>query len=149
MKIIAKNKKAHFDYEVLEKFEAGIKLLGCEVKSCKLGNINLKGSYVTFSGRKPFTKDISVSSYKFSPDPNFNPLRPRELLLHEKEIDKLLRYLETKGLSVIPLEMYLKNNLIKLLIGVCRGKKLYDKRESLKKKDQNLAMKSALKAFRT
>jgi len=146
-KILAKNKKAFADYEVLDDYEAGIQLIGCEVKSCRASNVNLKGSYITLQGDEAYTKDIHIAHYKNDQSKKYDPIRPRKLLLHRKELDKIASKLNTHGLTVIPLELYLKRNLIKLRIGICRGKKKYDRREDLKRKDQNLQIKRALKRY--
>jgi SsrA-binding protein len=147
-KSIAKNKKAFFDYEILDQFEAGIKLLGSEVKSCRAGNLNLKASYISILNNKAFVKNLHISQFKFSQDKNYDPLRERELLLNAKELHKIQNELNTQGVTVVPLEIYLKNNLFKLRIGVCRGKKSYDKRESLKRKAQGRDIAQRLKSLR-
>lgn len=146
MPSLSKNKKAYFDYEVLETFEAGIELLGSEVKSIKKGQANLKGSFVSFKNNELFTENLHVSKYKYSTQ-ELNPLRKRRLLLKSKEIDKIIAELNSKGIAVIPLELYTKRALIKIKIGICRGKKKYDKREDLKKKAQQKEIKQALKRF--
>lgn len=166
MKILAKNKKAFAEYEVLEKFEAGIKLNGSEVKSCRTSNVNLKGSYVavqaaprtpqsgrrTQSTRQPspklFLKEAHISRYKFSQIQDYNPTRPRELLLNSRELKKIENSLNTQGVTMIPLCLYLKNNLIKLELGLCRGKKKHDRREELKRRAQNRQIDRTLKNFR-
>ncbi len=145
MKEIAVNKKAYHDYEILETFEAGIKLLGSEVKSCKAGQVNLKGAYikvaVTPTKHLAYIIGMHIAPYKFARQEGYDPLRTRELLLHKKEILKLAGKVKEKGLSIIPLKLYQKNGLIKLEIGLCKGKKLYDKREELKKKAIKKEMK--------
>lgn len=146
MPSLSKNKKAYFDYEVLETFEAGIELLGSEVKSIKKGQANLKGSFVSFKNNELFTENLHVSKYKYSTQ-ELNPLRKRRLLLKSKEIEKIITELNSKGIAVIPLELYTKGALIKIKIGICRGKKKYDKREDLKKKAQQKEIKQALKRF--
>lgn len=146
MPSLSKNKKAYFDYEVLETFEAGIELFGSEVKSIKKGQANLKGSFVSFKTNEIFTENMHISKYKYSTQ-ELNPLRKRRLLLKSKEIDKIIEQLSNKGIAVIPLELYTKGALIKIKIGICRGKKKYDKREDLKKKAQQKEIKQALKRF--
>lgn len=146
--LIAKNKKAYFDYEILKDFEAGLLLTGSEIKSIRAKNANLKGSYVTEKNGEIWAKDIHISPYKFSTEKDINPLRTRKLLLNKKEIDYILGKMQTPGVTSIPLELYLnQKGLAKLKIGVVRGKKKYDKRESLKRKDQNREIARRLKNF--
>lgn len=142
---LAKNKKAYFDYEILEKYEAGIVLTGAEVKSVKEGRVQLKGSFASIVNGKVIVENMHISPYRYSNGATrADPLRRRELLLHKKEIDHLAGLSMQKGFTLVPLEAILKNNLIKILLGVCRGKKKYDKREVLKRRavtreiDQNL-----------
>lgn len=157
--ILAQNKKAFADYEILEKMEAGIVLNGAEVKSVRGGHANLKGAFVEIvyrasekgSSKTPsaeaYVRNIHISPYKQAPQKDYDPTAKRKLLLHEKEILKLASELETKGTTVVPLDFHLTNNRIKLTIGLCRGKKKYDRREELKKKAQNLDISRALKRF--
>lgn len=146
--VLAKNKKAYHDYEILEKYEAGVVLLGDEVKSIKSGSLNLKGAFVdTFNGES-FLNSVHVSRYKNSSRVDMDPKRKRKLLLHKKEIFRIAQELEQKGITAIPLEVYLKKGLIKITVGLCRGKKLYDKRESLKKREHTREMERELKKFR-
>lgn len=138
--LIAKNKKAFHDYEVIDKLEAGIVLNGPEVKSCRAHQVNLKGSYVsTFPNKsgntEAFAEGIHISTYAHSRREDFMETRRRKLLLHQKEIDRIAAHTKEKGIAVIPLELYFKGSLIKLMIGICRGRKLYDKRAMLKKRD--------------
>jgi len=146
MPSLAKNKKAFHDYEILETFEAGIQLLGPEVKSCKASNCNLKGGYVDIDSKhQVWLNEVHISPYKFANKNNPNPTRKRKLLLNEKEILKILKQLNETGTTCVPLEMYTKGGLIKIKIALVRGKKLYDKRADLKKKSQNLDIARALK----
>ena len=135
MKIIAQNKKAYFDYFVEENYEAGIELFGTEVKSVRLGQINLKDSYCSIDNGQIFALGVHISPYEKGNIFNKDPLRPKRLLLHKKEILKLFGKVKQAGYSVIPLSVYLKGPLMKMEIGLCKGKKLYDKRESIAKKD--------------
>ena len=135
MKIIAQNKKAYFDYFVEEKYEAGIELFGTEVKSVRLGQINLKDSYCSIDNGQIFALGVHISPYEKGNIFNKDPLRPKRLLLHKKEILKLFGKVKQAGYSVIPLSVYLKGPLMKMEIGLCKGKKLYDNRESIAKKD--------------
>lgn len=148
--LITKNKKAYFDYEILEKFEAGIILTGAEVKSIKSGGVQLKGSYVAVGGGKVVVENMHISPYRQSAahrEGNYDPTRRRELLLHKKEINYLSGLTAQKGQTIIPLEIFLKNNLIKVLLGVCRGKKAHDKRGVLKKRAETREIDLALKKF--
>ena len=127
-RLIVKNKKAYHDYEVLDKFEAGIELLGYEVKSIREGDINLKGSFVDIHGGEAWTNNIHISKYKFANIKDYDPVRKRKLLLRKGEIEKIAISLNTKGVTAIPLEIYKKGGLLKVLVGICRGKKKYEKR---------------------
>jgi len=142
--LISKNKKAFHDYEILDKIEAGVVLSGPEVKSLRDSRVNLKGSFVSIFNGRAAVEGMHISPYKFAADPTYNPHRKRYLLLHKKEIEKLASKINEKGIAAIPLEIYFKGSIIKLLIGICRGKKQYDKREELRKKSQNLEIARAL-----
>lgn len=146
--MLAQNRKALADYEILEKFEAGIVLSGAEVKSLRAGHANLKGSFVEISDREEaFTRNIHISPYKQAPQKDYDPTHKRKLLLHSKEIVKLKNALDTKGITVVPLDFHLSHNRIKLTIALCRGKKKYDRREDLKKKAQNLEIRRSLRKY--
>jgi len=145
---IAKNKKAYFDYEVLEEFEAGLMLKGNEVKSIRLGKVNLKGSYVSVLEDGPYVSAMHISQYEPAHLKTYDPIRKRKLLLNHREIDKLRGSEKTAGLAIIPLKLYYKKGLIKMKIGICRGKKNYDKRADLKRKSQNREVNRALKHYR-
>lgn len=146
-KVLAKNKKAYFDYEVLEKIVAGIILKGAEVKSVKAGHIQLKGSYVSVQAGRVWTENMHISPYQHAPAGNQEPLRRKELLLKRKEIDYLAGMSSQKGFALVPLEIILKKNLIKVIIGVCRGKKAHDKRQVLKRRAEGREIAQALKKF--
>ena len=133
-KLIAENRKARHDYFVLEQLETGISLAGTEVKSLRLGEVNLKDSWVEIENGELFVLGMHISPYEKGNIFNRDPLRVRRLLLHKKEITKLLGLTAQKGYTLIPLRMYLKRGKVKLEIGVCRGKHLYDKRQDLKEK---------------
>jgi len=136
MPILATNKKANFDYEILEKQEAGIELKGHEVKSVKQGSINLKGAFVSFYQNQAWLNNAHISKYKQAGNlKDYDPTRRRKLLLHRKQIKYLLGKSQEKGLTIIPLSVYTKDRLIKLEIGIGKGKKKYDKRETIKKRD--------------
>ncbi len=142
------NRKALAEYEILEKFEAGIVLSGAEVKSLRGGHANLKGSFVEISDHEEaFTRNIHISPYKQAPKPGYDPTQKRKLLLHHDQIIKLKNALDTKGITIVPLDFHLSHNRIKLTVAPCRGKKKYDRREDLKKKAQNLEISRALKRY--
>ena len=145
-KRLAENRYAKFQYEILETIEAGIELLGTEVKSIRNGNANLRDGYCSFRDGEILLLNVHISPHKnVGSFFNHDPLRNRKLLLHKKEIMKLKANTEKKGLTIIPLSIYLKGSWIKLNIGVGKGKKLHDKRRADKKKDINKEIKSALK----
>lgn len=129
------NKKAYFDYEILETYEAGIVLTGTEIKSIRLSNVNLKDSYALVRNNEVFLLNMHISEYKEGNIFNHNETRTRKLLLHKKEIFKIRDKISLDGLTLIPLKLYFKGSNIKILLGLARGKKMYDKRESIKKKD--------------
>ena len=136
-KIIAQNKKAYHDYFVDERYEAGIELFGTEVKSIRAGNVNLKDSYIDVKDGELFVIGMHVSPYEHGNIFNRDPLRKRRLLMHKKEIMKLHGLSSQKGFSLIPLSLYFSGKNVKVEIGLCRGKKLYDKRDSLAEKQTN------------
>lgn len=139
------NRKAKFDYEILETYEAGIVLLGTEVKSIKGGKANLRDSYCIIRDGEIFILNMHISSYDFGNIFNHEETRTRKLLLKKKEILKLKNFLDMNGLTIVPLKLYIKKNKIKLLIGLAKGKHDYDKREAIKKKDQERELKKSLK----
>lgn len=139
------NKKARFDYEVVESFEAGVVLTGAEVKSIKSGQVNLMGARVIERAGRFFVVGMNVPKYKFATDPEYDPARIREILLHKREIASILSKKVAGGLTLIPLSTYNKGDLIKISIGLVRGKKKYEKREQLKKRDEELALARRLK----
>lgn len=145
IKIIADNKKARFDYEILEKFEAGMVLTGSEVKSIREGEVSLKDSYVAFKNGEAFLQNAHINVYKASSYNNHHPERLRKLLLNRDEIDKIMGRVQEKSLSCVPLKMYFKKGRVKVEIGLGRGKKQHDKRQSLKKKDSDRELARALK----
>ena len=134
-KIIAQNKKAYHDYFVDEKYEAGIQLFGTEVKSLRAGQVNLKDSYCEIKNGEIFATGIHISPYEQGNIFNRDPLRDRKLLMHKREIMKLHGQVGQKGFSVIPLSLYFSGSYVKVELGLCRGKKLYDKRDSQAKRD--------------
>jgi SsrA-binding protein len=142
-----KNKKAYHDYEILQDFEAGIVLNGDEVKSVKGNRANLKGGHIRIIQDEAFMFETHISPYPNSSRKEPNPTRNRKLLLHKKEIGKIDRALSEKGATCVPLEMYSKQGLIKIRIGICRGKKLHDKREVLKQRSQQRDIERQLKNY--
>lgn len=136
MKVYSENKKATYDYEVLEKFEAGLVLFGQEVKSIKTGHINLSGSYVTLVSGEPFLIGVKVPPYQpNNAGADYGEERQKKLLLNKKEINYLIGKTKQKGFSLIPLKIYEKNGRIKLEFGLAKGKKEYNKKEKIKKRD--------------
>lgn len=133
-KIISQNKKAWHEYFVEETYEAGIELLGTEVKSLRAGNVNLKDSYCSIDDGELFVRQMHVSPYEHGNIFNRDPLRPRRLLMHKKEILKLFGLVAQKGYTLVPLQLYFKGSHVKVQVGLCRGKKLYDKRDSAAEK---------------
>ncbi len=130
-----KNKKAYFDYEILKEIEAGIELIGTEVKSVRKGSADLKDSFVNIKKNEAFLLNTYIARYEEANIFNHDERRTRKLLLHKSEIKRLGEEKALDGISLIPLKMYFKNGKVKVLIGIGKGKKLHDKRESLKKKD--------------
>ncbi len=130
-----KNKRASFDYNILEEIEAGIVLSGTEIKAIRKGSVDLKDSFVTIKNNEAFIINMYIDKYEEGNIFNHDERRTRKLLLHKKEILKLKEKIKIEGLTIIPLKLYLKKGYAKVLIGVAKGKKLYDKRASLKEKD--------------
>ena len=136
-KLIAKNPTARHNYEIIDTIETGIVLSGTEIKSIRLGKINLKDSYAQIIDGECYVYGMHISPYEHGNIFNKDPLRKRKLLLHKKEIFKLVGQINQKGYSLVPLSIYFKGSLVKLELAIAKGKKLYDKREDLKKKDAN------------
>ena len=145
-KIIADNRKARHDYFVIETYEAGIELFGTEVKSIRAGTVNLKDSYCDIDGGELFALGVHISPYEQGNIFNKDPLRPKKLLMHKKEIVRLASKAAEKGFSVIPLSLYFSGSRVKMEIGLCRGKKLYDKREDMAKAAAKRDMERAYKS---
>ena len=144
-KQIAKNPTAYHNYEILEKLEAGIVLSGTEIKSVAKNKVNLKDCYAVVKGGEVWVYGMHISPYEFGNRYNLDPVRNRKLLLNKREINKLVGLVQQKGLSLIPISMYWKNNKVKVELGVGKGKKLYDKREDLKKKDAERTIERSMK----
>lgn len=136
MKLIANNKKAYHDYFILEMYEAGIALHGTEVKSLRMGKCSIKEAFIRVENEEVFIYGMHISPYEKGNIFNKDPLRVRKLLLHKYEIRKLLGKTKEKGMTLVPLKVYLKDSLVKVEIGLAKGKKLYDKRQDIAKKDQ-------------
>ena len=145
IKPITKNKKAYHDYFVEETYEAGIQLVGTEVKSLRQGGVNLKDSWCDIQDGEIFIKQMHISPYEKGNIFNKDPMRPRKLLMHRREISRLAGLVAQKGLTLIPLSLYFKGSRVKAEIGVCRGKKLYDKREDAAKKAAQRDIDRAMK----
>jgi SsrA-binding protein len=145
---IASNRRALHDYEVLDRYEAGIELRGTEVKSLRQGHVSMVGSYAAVENGQAVLYGITIQPYEFGNRFNHAPDRPRRLLLHKREILKLQAGVEKKGYSLIPLKLYFKNQRVKVELGLCRGKKLYDKRETLKRKTADREAARAMAAAR-
>ncbi len=135
-KLIANNKKAYHDFFILDTYEAGIALHGTEVKSLRMGKCSIKESFIRIENGEVFIYGMHISPYEKGNIFNKDPLRVRKLLLHKSEINKLLGKIKEKGMSVVPLKVYPKGSLVKVEIGLAKGKKLYDKRDDIAKKDQ-------------
>jgi SsrA-binding protein len=136
VKLIANNKKARYDYFIEDAYEAGIALSGTEVKSLRMGKCSIKESFVRVENGEVYIYGMHISPYEKGNIFNKDPLRVRKLLLHKQEIRKLTGKLKEKGLTLVPLQVYFKGSLVKVEIGLARGKKLYDKRQDIAKKDQ-------------
>lgn len=134
-KLIAQNKKARFNYSIEDTYECGIELQGTEVKSFKNGNISFPDAFAEIIKNEVWVKNLHISEYTFSSIFNHNPDRPKKLLLHKEEIKRLDRKVQEKGFTLIPLDFYLKNGRVKVKLGVCKGKKQFDKRADIKERD--------------
>ena len=145
IKIIANNKKAYHDYFILEKYEAGIELAGTEVKSLRQGRCNLKDSWCSIVKGELFVNGMHISPYEHGNIWSKDPMRVRKLLMHKREINKLFGTLQQQGLSLIPLSAYFKGSVVKLELGLCKGKKLYDKREDAARKSTKRDIDRAMK----
>ena len=144
-KLIANNKKAYHDYFIDEKYETGIELYGTEVKSIRMGKCSIKEAFVRIQNGEVYIYGMHVNPYEKGNIFNKDPLRPRKLLMHKKEIDKLAGKIAEKGFTLVPLQVYFKGSLVKVEIGLARGKKLYDKRADIAKKDQRRELEREFK----
>ena len=145
VKIIANNKKAYHDYFVEEKYEAGIELAGTEVKSLRQGRVNLKDSWCSVVGGEMFVNGMHISPYDHGNIWAKDPMRVRRLLMHKREINKIFGLLQQKGYSLIPLSVYFKGSYVKLELGLCKGKKLYDKRDAAAERSAKRDIERAMK----
>lgn len=144
-KIISDNRKARHDYFVIETYEAGIELFGTEVKSLRAGTVNMKDSYCEIDEGEMFALGVHISPYEQGNIFNKDPLRPKKLLMHKREIMKLTGLVSREGYTLVPLSLYFKGSLVKMSIGLCKGKKLYDKREDAAKRDADRTIEKAMK----
>lgn len=145
-KLVANNKKAFPDYFIDDKYETGIELYGTEVKSIRMGKCSIKEAFVRIENGQVYVYGMHISPYEKGNIFNRDPLRQRKLLMHRKEIDRLVSKIKEKGFTLVPLQVYLKGSLVKVEIGLARGKKLYDKREDLAKKDARREIERGFKA---
>lgn len=143
---IADNRKARHDYFVEEVFEAGVELFGTEVKSLRAGAVNLKDSYCEIDGGEMFALGVHISPYDHGNIFNRDPLRPKKLLMHKREIMKLTGLISREGYTLVPLSLYFKGSYVKMAVGLCKGKKLYDKRDSIAKRDSDRIIERAMKS---
>ncbi|EEI18468.1 SsrA-binding protein [Lentilactobacillus hilgardii] len=145
--LMAQNKKARHDYSILETYEAGIVLTGTEIKSIRDRRINLKDGFVQIRNGEAYMVNVHISEYAQGNQINHDPLRNRKLLLHKKEIRKLGQATQDKGVTIVPLKVYLKSGFAKVLIGVAKGKREYDKRETIKRRDEQRTIERVMKRF--
>ena len=146
-RLIANNKKAYHDYFIDETYEAGIALAGTEVKSLRMGKCSIKEAYISMVNGEALIYGMNISPYEKGNIFNKDPLRPRKLLLHRQELNKLWGAIQQKGFTIVPLRVYLKGSLVKVEIGVARGKKQYDKRADIAKRDAKRSMERAFKEY--
>ena len=147
VKVVAKNRKARFNYEILETYEAGIELKGTEVKSVRASKVNLTEGFISIDNGEAFFKQVHISPYEQGNIFNVDPVRVRKLLLHKREIKKLIGETAQKGFTLVPLSMYLKNGKVKLSVGLARGKNIHDKRQDMAKKDAQRSIERAMKNY--
>ena len=142
-----KNKKAYFDYFIEEEYECGIVLKGTEIKSIRKGSVDLKDTFARVKNGEAYVLNMYIAKYDEGNRFNHDERRERKLLLHKKEINKILEKVKQDGLTLVPLKLYFKEDKVKILLGICRGKKLYDKRETIKERDINREVKKNLKNY--
>lgn len=144
-KLIAQNRKARYEYSILDTVEAGIVLQGTEIKSIRAGRINLKDGYASIRNGEIFLNNVHIAPFEQGNQFNHDPVRVRKLLMKKKQIDKLAGEVKQGGVTLIPLKVYIKNGFAKVLIGLAKGKKQYDKRETIKRRDQDRDLRRAVK----
>ncbi|MEM8779572.1 MAG: SsrA-binding protein SmpB [Cyanobacteria bacterium P01_G01_bin.49] len=148
IKVVSDNRKARFLYEIMETYEAGIELVGTEVKSIRAGKVNLTDGYAFIKNGEVWLTNVHISPYQGSSQYfNHDPRRGRKLLLHRKQINQLIGKIEQKGLTLVPLKMYLKGSWVKVSVGLGKGKKLHDKRETVKRRQDQREMSRAMKRY--
>jgi SsrA-binding protein len=145
---IAENRKAGYDYEFLETFDAGVALRGTEVKAIREGRVNLRDSFCRLEGGEAFLLNVHIGQYSHGGSASHDPLRPRKLLLHREELNKLLGKTTTKGLTIVPIRMYFKHGRVKVAIALARGKKSFDKRETIRRRETLRETRAAVKMRR-
>lgn len=146
--IVQENKKARFDYEIVETFEAGLVLQGSEVKSIRDKSVQLKDSYVVFKGSEAYLHNVHISEYKASSYNNHAPERPRKILMHRHQLDEIYGALRERGLTCVPLKIYFKKGRVKVELALVRGKKSHDKRDAIKKRDVKARLQQTLRKSR-
>ena len=146
-RLVAENRKARFNYTIEDTFEAGMALLGTEVKSMREGRVNLKDAYAKIDRGEVWIHQMHVSPYPFAHYGNHDPLRPRKLLMHRYEIKKLYGKINELGYTLVPLKIYFKNGRVKVLLGLAKGKRKYDKRESIKRRDEQRELQRARREY--
>lgn len=142
---VSVNRQAYHDYFVEETMEAGVALTGTEVKSIRTGRVNLRGAYARIRDGEVWIEGMHIAEYEQGTYMNHEPTRPRKLLLHRREIDRLIGRVQTKGLTLVPLKLYFKENRVKIELGLCRGKKLYDKREAIHERETQRELARVMK----
>ena len=145
IKVVCQNRKARYEYFILDQYEAGMVLLGTEVKSLRLGRVNIKDSYATVRGGEVFLYNMHIGTYPFAAHGNHEPLRPRKLLLHKQEIRRLTGKVKEKGQTLVPLQVYFKDGKAKVMLALATGKRKYDKRESIRKREEKRELDRAKK----
>jgi SsrA-binding protein len=145
---VADNRKARFDYHILEEFEAGLVLLGTEIKAIREGKVNLRESYCRLEDGEAYLVGANIGQYSHSGSAAHDPLRRRKLLLHRQELSKLLGRTTTRGLTIVPVRLYFKNGRAKVTVALARGKRMYDKRETIRKREADRETRAAIKSRR-
>jgi SsrA-binding protein len=147
-KLVADNRKAGHDFHLLEQFEAGVVLVGTEVKAIREGRVNLRDSFCKMQGRDAYLLNVHIGQYSHGGYATHDPMRPRKLLLHKEELNKLLGKTTERGLTIVPLRMYFKNGRVKVTVALAKGKKIYDKRETMRRREADRETRAAIKTRR-